>query len=531
MKIRNKQILIILLIFVFHSINNYIWLRLDHKPVFDDQAFHLLGGLQITDMLSSFHHGGLSKIIGFHIVHFYPPLFHFCMAIFNILFGKSLVSSIMANTIFLAILYGSLYYIGKKLGNKNIGVLSIFIVSMYPFIFGLSRSSLPDFALTAMVTLSLCCLFYTDYFTKRLFSLLFGISFGLGMLTKQVFIFFIITPLICVVWELFSKREMDKSRASNLFISFLIAFLLSGYWYVSNLMIVLPNYIRAGYHDAVMFGSVRLFSLSSLSYYLYQLAANQMSFFFCIIFLVGAMKLFRTKAKMKFLLFLSIVGVYLIFTFLIKTKEPKSTVPYLPIFAIISSAGILSVKPTRLRLFFITFLIIFGLYQYFFISYTSTPNNRSKIPFRNLFFSQGYLDPIISYHHFPSQDNCGVNEVLLLIKRQEKDGKKICGVSGQDAALMRKKGTPWRINYITTNYYTIEYYCRLSGLTSTIVNLDKESLSKPWWEVDDFSPDTLILVDALEKQVPEYIVQRYRLFRIIVLSDKSISYAYTKNDN
>lgn len=526
MKLKNKHSFIILIIIIFHGINNYIWLRLNLKPVYDDQAFHLLGGLQIIEMLKLPFWGIFTKIMSFSVVAFYPPLFHFCMAIFNIIFGKSLISSVMTNMVFLAVLSFSLYYIGKKLGDKNIGVLSTFIVSMYPFVFGLSRTPLLDFALTAMVALSLCCLIYTDNFTNRLSSLLFGFSLGLGMLTKQLFIFFIIVPLSFVIIGQLFKKEMNKSKAKNLFISFLAAFFLDAYWYVVNLKKVLPNYIRAGYHDADMFGPSNLFSLDSMVYYFYQLIVNQMLPFFCIVFAVGAFIFFRSKMKMKSFLLFSILGAYIIFTFLIKIKEPKTTVPYLSVFAIVSAAGILNLRPVKLKKFFIAFLVVFGLYQYFIVSYVPLLSPRSRGVRPSFFMPAHMLDEVIGYQHFPVRKNWKLDEVLLLIQKQEQNGNRIVGVSWQDAAQMRRIGIRWKENYIITNGSGIDYYCRLKGLTSVIVNLDNKSSVEPWWENDNSLPDTLILTDKLEKQVPENIVQKYKLIEILAMPDESNVYTY-----
>jgi 4-amino-4-deoxy-L-arabinose transferase-like glycosyltransferase len=531
MKIRNKQIIVILLIIIFHAVNNYIWLRLNQRPIFDDDAFHSLAALKIAVILQHFSWSDFTRLISFPVVSFYPPFFHFCMAISNIIFGKSLISSVMTNIFFLAVLSGSLYYIGKKMGNKNIGVLSFFLVSMYPFVFGLSRTPFPDFALTAMVTFSLCCLIYTDDFTNSFFSLLFGFSLGLGMLTKQVFVFFIVTPLVFTILKLFFGKGMYKARAVNLSISFLTAFFLSGYWYISNLKYSLPEYMRAAYIDAPMFGPCQNFSFDSASYYIRRLADNQVLPFFCIIFILGVFIFFRSKIKMKTFLLLSLLGPLAIFTFLIQTKEPKSTVPYLPVFALISAAGILDLKQASLKRFLIVLSVVFGLYQYYIVSCFELSKWAKRIPRFGFLVPAHNLRPIVSYHHFFSRGSLKLDEVLSLIEEREKAGNKRAGVAWQNAAKMRWLDIPWKDNYAITNGSAIRYYSQLKGLNSTIVSLNNRELPKPWWKDEKLLPGIIFLVYPLEKQAPDYVVKKYRLLKTIDLTDKSRVYVYVLPGN
>jgi hypothetical protein len=435
----------------------------------------------------------------------------------------------MTNILFLAVLFFSLYYIGKRLGNKNIGVFSAFIVSMYPFVFGLSKTPLPDFALTAMATFSLCCLIYADDFSRKLPSLLFGLSLGLGILTKQIFVFFIATPLCFVIARLFFKRQMDQSRRENLLIVFLTAFFSGGFWFATNLKNILPNYIQAGYMEAYLYGPHKIFSLDSLTFYFWQLIHNQVLPFFSLVFAIGLVSFLLSKIKVKTILLLSIFGAYFIFTLLIPTKEPKSTAPYLPVFALISAAGILNIKSVKLRRLLVVFIILFGFYQYFLVSYTRLTARRYRLPVLDFFIPDGNLEPIISFNHYPVRKDRGMREVLALIKQQERAGHKIVGVSWQNAANMRwVGGIVWRGHYIITNGYVVQYYCKINGLTSEIVSLDNYNLDQFWWNNKKGMPSTLILVDVLEKIAPEDIAKQFRLYKILTMPDKSHAYIYTR---
>ncbi|PIQ87809.1 MAG: hypothetical protein COV73_02145, partial [Candidatus Omnitrophica bacterium CG11_big_fil_rev_8_21_14_0_20_43_6] len=335
-------------------------------------------------------------------------------------------------------------------------------------------------------------------------------------------------PFIFVIVEIFLKQKMDSSRVKNLIIAFLASIFSGGYWYFLNLKQILPDYMRAAYVDAHMFGPHHFCSVNSLVYYLDQLGRNQMLPFFCFIFVVGAFMFFRSKIKNKLFWLSSIVGAYLIFAVLILTKEPKSTVPYLSFFAIISAAGILNIRNLKLKKGLVVFLVVFGLYQFYIISYTSLSARRDNFPLVGLLIPKRNLTPIISFHHYYSRQDLGLSQVLSVIEEQEKNGKRIVGVSWQNSARTRWRGAAWNDNYVVTNGYTIEYYCKVRGLKSIIVSLNNNRLNKFWWNNKAFLPDTLILVNTLEKLAPGYVAKQYRLYKTITVIGKSKAYAYIK---
>src|SRR3989338_1335325 len=181
---RFSPLFLLLVLTVFHGINNFIWLHLDQQIPFDDDASHLSRALQCLKILKQPSWDMIGQLM--NLGNFYPPFFHICMAVFNFLFGPSMNVALMANLPFIALLLFSIYAIGKEINGQQTGLLAAFLVMMYPYVFGLSKMSLPDFAMMAIVSFSVYCLISTEHFSSRVFSLALGISMGLGMLTKQV---------------------------------------------------------------------------------------------------------------------------------------------------------------------------------------------------------------------------------------------------------------------------------------------------------------------------------------------------------
>lgn len=535
---RQYYLLVILALLIFHGVNNYIWLGLNQLPPFDDQACHLLGSLQCIDILSKPFWGMFGKLMDFTISDFYPPLFHICMAIFNIFFGRSMIMSIMANLPFFALLFLSLYYIGKKMGDKNIGLLASFIVSMYPYVFGASKMPLPDFALTAMVAFSLCCLLYTDNFTNRFLSLLFGVSLGLGMLTKQVFIFFIITPFIFVMAMLFYKQGvLNKHRIINLFISLSIAFIITGFWYLPKLSILLPRYMYAGYTSGAMYsvyGPPRVFCLASFIYYFKHLINHQMLLFFFILFLISSVLFFWGKGRLRLKLYLlsSIIGPYLIFT-LINTKESKTTVPYLVVFALISSAGILKIGIPKLKAFLVSLIILFAFFQYFIISYTAPPYDYiRRVPIMNIFIPSQGLEPIAPAHmFFPMTGDFKIAQIISQIEKEKSEHKNIIiGLSRPYGEIKAMRGIPWYYNCVASNDVCIEYFCRLKQLPYSIVSLNRRDYVHSWWQDLPILPDFLILESETKAGAPRTVFEKYQFIQSFTMPDNSSVCVYKKKE-
>jgi|GEM_PF-5649919 len=368
---RYNAILLLAGIFLFHAFNNLLWLRMDFTPLHDDLGYHLSAALSIADSSGNIV-GLLINGLTYHVINFYPALFHTVMAVSAFIAGRSTVVLIMGNMPFLLLLLVSLYGIGRKMRNPGIGLLAGFILTMYPAIFDLSRFSLPDFALTAMLAAGVCLLMYSEGFSNRRYSLLFGVCLGLGMLTKQIFILFILPPLITVILnEIIEKRGIEEQVIKNIMTAFFIGLVISIYWYIPPLKQLLQQYVQAGFHEKGTICSPDIFGADSLMFYIRKLYQCQMLMYLFIIFLVGARYWLVTKehGREKILFFASIIGTYLLFLF-IYTKEPKTTLPWLIYFALITAAGLLSLRKAWVRTVAICLLVCFSVIQYMEISFS-----------------------------------------------------------------------------------------------------------------------------------------------------------------
>lgn len=255
---RCKDYILLTLLLAFHAINNHIWLRIDRYPPAWDEAQYLLYSLKYYDVFTL-----KIPILNFVAINPYRPPLHMLLAtpLYGV-FGTSYDISVAVNVFFMGILIFSVYGIGKKICNKNVGLLSAFFVSTFPTLFSLSRTFLSDFALTAMVSLSIYFLLLTDNFKNRKYSALFGVALGLGFFTRPTYIIFIIGPLLFVLWKAtllsFSNISHIFRRLKNNWQSCFIV-ISSGFFV--GFFIWMATVINTNNHPAInIFGDFRILS-------------------------------------------------------------------------------------------------------------------------------------------------------------------------------------------------------------------------------------------------------------------------------
>ena len=201
-------LVIVIVIWLALLINNYIWLQIDRNPFTYDAHRHFMLSLRVFKAYQHLSPNIFNEIIS--LTHLHPPLVAMVTAPFYFLFGITQDAGTMINAaMFSGILIFSVYSIGARVFNRRTGLFSAFIVAMYPIIFNHMKTYNLDFPLTAMVSLSVFFLLLSENFTCLRYSLLFGISCGLGFLTKDSFPIYLIAP---VAVSVFNKIILVKKK-------------------------------------------------------------------------------------------------------------------------------------------------------------------------------------------------------------------------------------------------------------------------------------------------------------------------------
>jgi hypothetical protein len=182
---------------IFHAANNWRWLTANVTLLGWDVPSHLGTSYIYDGLLRPLTPKTLFAAIAWHPNR--PPLYFLSALPLYRLFGLSADVGTMINVLYLAILFGSVYGIGRRLGGRRVGLLATFVIATLPMIYAISRYFYLELALTAFVALSVYLLLASNGFENRALSLLFGLSLGLGLLTKRTYLVFIFAPLCVVV--------------------------------------------------------------------------------------------------------------------------------------------------------------------------------------------------------------------------------------------------------------------------------------------------------------------------------------------
>lgn len=391
---KKSHFLIIVGLFLLYAINNYFWLLQNKLFVAYDQGIHLWTSLRF---LRAFIHP--ERNIFYALSHanttHWPSLFHFTASIFNLIFGTSYVVSVMTNMLFFLLLMVSLYLIGKKISNSSTGILAVSILSFYPIIYGHSRLFLLDLPLASIVTFSIYCLISTDRFKNLKWSVIFGISAGLGMLVKWSYLLFVL-PLflyefIAYIREFKNKDFLRRTKNLSLYVS--TAFVVASLWYVGQpeqvrrTMVFLSRAIKKFPHHSL---------LEEIEWIILTFSNNMLSGLFFVLFII-CLAVFYIKKNLRHKLFLTIW--YLIPLLLLSSvvwQQSRYLIPVLPCLALITAISINSLKKQKLKGIILAFIFTIGLVQYFNVSFNHNIERRENL------FGSKLKDFNVMYKPYPS---------------------------------------------------------------------------------------------------------------------------------
>jgi 4-amino-4-deoxy-L-arabinose transferase-like glycosyltransferase len=346
---RLARIGLICLILILVGINVF-WLLTSYVP-YVNQDWVLVHPLKMHRLIED---GQLARIAS--VSNYYPPFTPFVTAISTFyLFGASDFSSLLSFNIFFVILLLSVYGIGKVLHNEWVGLFAAAIAGLMPIINNMSRTYNWDFPLGAMVCLSIYLLLRSEDFSSRKYSLLFGVSAGLGLLTKWSFFCFVIGPAVYALYR--GMRYKRRYVLVNSGLSALIGLAIACVWYVPNISIStdLVTNVVANWNSLPWYGYI--FFLQAQMLVPMAIAGIFSFFYYCL----------RCK---NWTIFWWIIIPYIILS-MITSKMPRYTLPYLPAFAIAISYSVLSLTRRNRLLRIVSCSAIIALMTVLLLSYSA----------------------------------------------------------------------------------------------------------------------------------------------------------------
>lgn len=365
-KFKNKSLLVLGIIWLVGAVSDRIWFALDHSVPAWDQADYLTGSLNYWRALQQPQWFSGEWWTSFWLLTSkVPPFTYIATAIVQHLFGTGADQATLVLLLFSAMLLGSVYGLGVQLFSIEVGLWAAGLCQLLPGIYQYRLDFLLDYPLTAVVTLSFFCLTVWRNCRTRtteerktqprewFWAAAFGLSLGLALMVKQTALFFLLTPILWVVFG--TIRHRAWGRLAQLVSGLLLSVLVFGPWYRTNWLLMLTAGKRATVDSAIAEGDPALNTLDAWTYY-WKILPYHLSWPLLLIPIVGlliySIKKLKTQNEnsssfnFSFLTFNSIawlavfwIGAYLLGSLNIN-KDSRYVLPYLPAMALFLAYGL-----------------------------------------------------------------------------------------------------------------------------------------------------------------------------------------------
>lgn len=175
------------------------WISANHAPPKEDDNMQLMKSLQF---LNALHRAGthfLEPLLLGRGVDFYPPLTYAVTSLFYAALGPAQAVGRCSLLPFVALLAFSTYGIGRRLWGPAVGLAAACAAISAPTFVHYAHSYFIDAPLTAVVAFNMYCLLCADEFRDGRGTWLWGLSIGLGLMTKWTFALWVFVPNLLAV--------------------------------------------------------------------------------------------------------------------------------------------------------------------------------------------------------------------------------------------------------------------------------------------------------------------------------------------
>lgn len=367
---KNSSIIIFVTLALLYLVGNILYWKI-HTPL-------------IVDWNSLTH---FNDIFVDDVLYFNAPLLTWIMKGMFSIFSKAYfdLQIIFVNYIFFLIALYFIYKTGFELKDKKTGNIAMILFALTPSIYGISREyGHQDWHVMCTIIINIYCLIKTNKFRNRKWSILYGTSVGIGLLTKDVFPAYFFTQwLYIAIYSLIQKTDIQK--ISNILITISLGSLISGCHYfrykiihklLINIFIERRSPVSSEIIPTFSFENIRIFTIG-LSEYL-------ISPPIFILFILGLIWfIFKYKKIEKYIIILWILIPWSIITFMPHHKEYEFAMGFVPAIILIISIYISSINNTYVKNFVIYCVTIIGILQYINFSYNVLNNKvfSSKLSF------------------------------------------------------------------------------------------------------------------------------------------------------
>jgi len=334
-----------------------IWLATDRRPPEWDYANHLERAVACAHDLAA---GDWRTIL--ERSSFYPPLVPCAAGVVYRVLPTDAAAGAIVMLVFLGVGMAATYALARALADGTAGVGAAVIFGTAPFVvFSVLRFQL-DLPLAAVVAVALLALVRTEGLTRVGWSLLAGLVFGIGMLTKPSFVAYLWPPVVSLL-----LRERHRRAIANAVLMVLVAAAIGVAWYGPRL-VGMPGQIalRAVTHGAEE-GKPPTLSGTALAFYPTWLPTE-----------LGVLATALLAAGIVLALLyrqpFAVVAVVVPFVsfMLLRNKDLRYTLPTLPAAAALGGIAIAAL-PRRVRHAGIAVLVLVGILQVSAVAWGTPP--------------------------------------------------------------------------------------------------------------------------------------------------------------
>ena len=431
---------------------NTIWMLLDIRPPSYDQGLHLFRTFNYWEALTSGSEDRWQDVL--NVEPFYPPFYHLSLIPLSLILGFNLDTGVIGNSFYMAILALSTFGVGKILYSKNVGLISAFLVSIYPIITTMAREYIISIMLTSLTTLTYFLFLKSENFENRKYSLLFSLIYASGLMVKWTFFIYTLPAVLAGLWgakicikervlqltyyagmvavllilpflififgsqkwvllileiflvgflvKNFPKASISPQKAINLISLSCISVLICFPWYAHNFVNIIIGMSKFAFSGADPEGID-----TSWTYYL-EVIKSQMGYPLMIIFAATFLFYFFKKGRINWTLLSWIALPFIVLTF-VDNKDARYTMPILPAMAIITGATLSQIKNLSLKRVLYAITGATALITFFF----------------NGFFSKPSFLPYLGHGNLPITQLWPINQILndIIEDKEPKKGK------------------------------------------------------------------------------------------------------------
>ena len=299
-----------------------VWLAVDRTPPEWDHANHLE---RVVHCAEDMARRDVRAVI--ERSSFYPPVVPCAAGLVYRLMPSDVAAAQSVILAFLGLGMAAVYVLGRQLAGGVEGVVAAVVFGCAPFVVFSSQRFQLDLPLAAMVALALVVIVLTEGFTRLGWSLVAGLVFAVGMLTKPPFAAYVLVPVVlAVLWNGERRRA-----AINAALAVVVGAALSLPWYGPRLFGLVPQIANRSFKQAAESGHPDPLTATALLFYPTWLAP-QLGVLAVLLLLVG---LVVAAIRRQWFALAALLAPFLLFE-LLQNKNLRYTLPLLPVAAVLA---------------------------------------------------------------------------------------------------------------------------------------------------------------------------------------------------